>query len=354
MRKFPILFCFLIICLLTACFAPEATTVPKAPPPPEVPESAPLPARLREEPLPGAASSLLTLAEGDELLDWRAGDLDGDGIDDLALVIERNEEDNTGERFGKMRELAILLGDGPGYVPGQSSRQVLRWSGEGGMNPEPYDGMEIDQGLAIREYGKDWNMEIRFTWQGGGLALTDVVYYSWTWDGEGRDLGMEDRWNLLTGEFTRTGYAETTAPLFQAILELPAPWPLEAAPGAWELEEDLRSAIPPLPVMAQWPQARDATGLLTQTPQEVLEQIHAEYYPELERADFPWTGETRANYSAFLGYPVPECYYTDGQNTLYYFWLESRLSDGDVLSLSHSVWYEDGDGNTEIYTIPNE
>ena len=53
-------------------------------------------------------------------------------------------------------------------------------------------------------------------------------------------------------------------------------------------------------------------GGLRHTPQEVLDHIRETRYPELGRVDLSWTDETRASYSAFVGYPVPDCYYEDG------------------------------------------
>ena len=70
MKTLVITVCCALLCLLAGCGGEAA---PAAGPAPEsVPEADPIPARMREEPLPGKASALLKLAEGDELLDWCA------------------------------------------------------------------------------------------------------------------------------------------------------------------------------------------------------------------------------------------------------------------------------------------
>lgn len=40
---------------------------------------------------------------------------------------------------------------------------------------------------------------------------------------------------------------------------------------------------------------------------------------------------------------MPDCYYEDGEKKLYYVWMDSRRSDGDVLFLTHTVCRVDGD-----------
>lgn len=341
-KSITIVFCLLFAGLLTACRSESVS-------------AAPIPARLREEPLPGKAAALLTLDEGDELIDWCAGDLNGDGTDDIALIVERNEEDATGERFGKLRELSILLGNGKGYVLSQSSRQAVRWSGEGGMNPEPHGGMTIDENsLTVHEFGTKWDDDHIFSWQGDGLSLTGFIHCNQEWNGSDLYDCLEDCFDLLTGEFTRTGRGDTDTLLFQAVLDLPGPWTLDETPGPWE--RSLFESLPPLLIREHSPynpENHDVTGILRYTPQEVLDRIHEEQYPDWEQVDIPWTEESRANYSAFLGYPVPDCYYANGEKKLYYFWLNSHYSDGGFLFLTHDIWYET-DEETEIFWIKDE
>ena len=89
---------------------------------------------------------------------------------DMVLMVERSGGEDAEHWSGKPRELMVLLGAGEGYTQGPLSRKVVRWSGEGGMNPEPYNGMSVDEnGLIVREWGTRWDEEMTFTWQEGGL-----------------------------------------------------------------------------------------------------------------------------------------------------------------------------------------
>ena len=335
MRKdFSIVFCLLFAGLLTACGA-------------EAVSAAPVPARLREEPLPGKAAALLTLDEGDELIDWCAGDLNGDGTDDMALIVERNEEDSAGERLGKICELLVFLGNKQGYTPGPSSQTFITRGAEA-YPGAPLSSLSIEEGaLHIYEPIRKCERAADFQWQGDGLVLTQFYWGEWYGN------GTKEYFDLTNGTYSMySAYFDNVNDnplppklLFQAVLDLPASWRLEDAPPMMELYTILPDAAPPLPYLGgNWYRSDlDSSGVLQHTPDEMLDQGKEAYYPDMERVDIPWTEETRANFSAVAGYPVPGYYYADGETTLRYTYLEFRYSDGGFLFLTHHILFEDGE-----------
>ncbi len=334
---------FILLCLLSCALAASCAAE----------EAAPLPARLREEFLPEPIAAELVLGEGGELLDWCAGDPNGDGIEDVAVILERNETDGSGGREGKVCELLLFLGNGSGYVPGQSSRTFLT-RGEESYPHTALSRLSIENGrLHVYEPIKKCERAADFSWQGDGLALTNFYWGEWYGNGtrEYYDL-TNGTYSMYSSWADNDGNPLPSKLLFQTVLDLPAPWRLEDVPSMAEAGEILAGRKPPLPSLGGnfYRPDLDSSGVLRRTPEEVLEQVRDTYYPDMRRVDIPWTEEARANFSSLAGYPVPGYYYTDGESVLWYGYLEFTWSDGGTLFLDHHILCEGGE-TTRYYQI---
>ena len=318
--------------LLAGCGAPAAIPAPEASP----------------DPLE-AARPLLELAEGDEILDWVAGDLDGAGGEDLAVIADR-EEVSDGRRFGDVRELLVLTGTDGGYELRQSNREFLLRNQEGGKGGEPYRGASLDaSGLHIAMEGTGyeyWALEYLLSWREGGLALTQVR--------EGQYRGVDgvvaifdfDRgiYAMVTDRMESCEKEEDFTPktLYRTELEPGGPVRLDDLTDGWAFLDTV--SLPPLPALVTPWYGEDHSGELRHTPEEMLDRIQAAWYPELARVDIPWTEATRANFSAAWGAPAPGHYYTDGTRVLSYYQLEVHVSDGGQTFFQHVLmcgWPED-------------
>ena len=350
----------LCLCLLAGCGGegekPEGTPEPtpvitpvftSTPEPVETPEPAPTPSPKPE--LPQEALALLELGEGDTVMDWATGDLNGDGIEDWAVVVEGSgEEKPEGHLAAGPRKLVILLGDGAGgFQSGQTNDHFIRRADQGGVFGDPYEGIGIEDGeFQYRAYGGSswrWWEIYHFSWQGDGLLLKTAEYINYTCVSE--ELGgYQDRYDFSTGEYTRHVWCGAGGEMDGKLLwgepiSVTAPR-LEDLPNVEETAEPWVE-LPPLPGL---PDIYAAVPLYTpaqQSPEAMLDKAKETYHPEMYRVDIPWTEETRANYSAAVGYPVPSYYYTDGKAILYYYKLE--VQGEDWRPYQHSIWYEGKD-----------
>lgn len=362
--------CMLVLCLCllagcarrggekkgpTATPPPTVAPTPTAAPTPEPVETAePTPTPPPKQELPLGAMLLLELEETDRVMDKAAGDLNGDGLTDWAVVVERlSEVEEPGEYFTDApRTLAILLGDGVGgYTLGQTNDRFIRRDTQGGVYGDPYEGISIQDGeLYYGAYGGSslrWVEDYTFHWAGNGLELKTFCSISfWTY-GSCRDSRVYD--------FTAGEYREYAAVLSEEGLgrlvweqDLPvAPSRLEEEGSPWEGEPWIET--PPLPSLDN--------GYLSappiQSPETLLDKAKESYHPDMWRVEIPWTEETRTNYSDVVGYPVPGYYYTDGKAVLYYGGVEAQGED--QRPYLHSVWYKDEDWeNVEIYHYLDE
>jgi hypothetical protein len=118
-----------------------------------------------------------------------AGDLNKDGIEDLAIAIEAPEaitepansctqEDDYSD--APVRRLIVALGDGSGgyELSADEPRAILR-ADEGGIMGDPFQGIAIAHGsIVIEHYGGSrwrWGQTTRFRLEEGGWLMTGMT-----------------------------------------------------------------------------------------------------------------------------------------------------------------------------------
>jgi len=80
------------------------------------------------------------------VLDSVCGDLDNDGIDELAVVYNMKEPD-SGD--GYKRSIVVYKVQEQAWNPIDESKSAVRGSSEGGMMGDPYEEIEIEKGILI-------------------------------------------------------------------------------------------------------------------------------------------------------------------------------------------------------------
>lgn len=108
----------------------------------------------------------------------KLGDLDKDGIAEKVIVFNTN--DST--EFGFVRELQILKQKNGAWEVWRKSTNAVLKSGEGGMMGEPFEGVEIKNGLLILSFsgGSSWKWSYtdKYRFQNNAFELIghDGVY----------------------------------------------------------------------------------------------------------------------------------------------------------------------------------
>ncbi|MDO3412501.1 hypothetical protein QWJ34_22240 [Saccharibacillus sp. CPCC 101409] len=131
------------------------------------------------------------------------GDLNKDGIPDLALVIEQDGED--GEPLP--RSLLLAFGDGKGaYRLSEIAERVVLSADEGGVWGDPFRSVAIERGaVVIRHYGGSadrWYNTFRFRYQNEDWVLIGITRGVYFTGNELPEEADEDDFNLLTGDYT--------------------------------------------------------------------------------------------------------------------------------------------------------
>ena len=110
-----------------------------------------------------------------EIIAETEGDLDKDGVAEKVVVY--NTADTA--EFGKVREIRIFKLSQKKWALWKSSKNVIRGSEEGGMMGDPFEGIEIKNGI---------------------LLISHFGGSSWKW-------GKTDKYRFQNGEFQLIGYS---------------------------------------------------------------------------------------------------------------------------------------------------
>ncbi|MFC3846705.1 hypothetical protein [Paenibacillus sp. PFR10] len=138
------------------------------------------------------------------------GDLNKDGIPDIAAVIEKTETTDV----DSPRSLMIAFGTGNGnYTLSILADHVVLRGKEGGTFGDPFDDIIIDRGsIVLSDFGGSrwkWSDKYRFRFQNNDWYLIGLTKTSYDGATAATD---EDDYNLLTGDFiqTKTDSGSTT------------------------------------------------------------------------------------------------------------------------------------------------
>ncbi|MFZ2099319.1 MAG: hypothetical protein WAU86_02005, partial [Oricola sp.] len=117
------------------------------------------------------------------------GDLNRDGIDDVAVVIEAPEgmmeprnacDGDQGYSEAPVRRLIVAFADGKGgYTRAADEPRLVLRSDEGGAFGDPFEGISIERGSIVADhYGGSrwrWGMTVRFRFDDGDWRMTGMT-----------------------------------------------------------------------------------------------------------------------------------------------------------------------------------
>ena len=131
-----------------------------------------------------------------EIIYKKTGDLDKDGIDEKVIVYETNEKTD----FGNVREIQILKNKSGKWVEWKKSKNAVLKSEEGGMMGDPFQGIDIENGiLKIHFFGGSswkWSYTDKYRFQNKQFELIGYTstYFKLC------EYWETDDFNLLTGK----------------------------------------------------------------------------------------------------------------------------------------------------------
>lgn len=271
------------------------------------------------------------------ITDVCTGDLGNDGTNDIVLIMEYPHED---------KRILYIFTENPdhSYTCTHQNKDIILSSDSGGIYGDPYAGITITENgeLTISDYGGSssrWGDTYTFVQVDGELILSKIE---------------EEESSTHTANGTITTYNFTDGTV---ITEAVSFWdesftPLCIYKASFPLQtirlEDVGSLALSLDVSTT-PKYRsyscfgyfdyycgenadsihNPAGKLQYSAQEVLDQIHQEYYPHLKRVQIPIEEEILKNISILCGYEVPRYYYADDTHTLKYSELENYKESPD-------------------------
>ncbi len=130
------------------------------------------------------------------------GDLNKDGISDIALVIE----ETTSAEEAPPRAIIVAFGNVDNtYTLSINTNKVIMRADEGGIWGDPFESISIDRGsVLIKDYGGSnwrWYNSYRFRYQDHDWYLIGATMGTYFTGTTTRDNANEEDYNLLTGDY---------------------------------------------------------------------------------------------------------------------------------------------------------
>jgi len=265
----------------------------------------------------------LPLPEGYEYFGMCKGDLNGDGLEDIAVVIEQR----PGMLKGSRMIYVMLAREGGSFAVCWQNGSQLLGRGEGGdFAGGPYCGININNGeLLISQYVcrfDYWGFSYTYAMRNGELVLTHFSKTSC----EGRTTcGTITTYDVLTGiveERSRTDRGNLFDGLLLSAYSV-APEQVflfaDESYGQWNIPlPDHYDANPPLPSLGgvQYGEPTWIKSMLSAS--QALDIVMSSLYPSSTKHYYTHSEEIMDNYKTLLCYDIPPYYYTDGDTTLTY------------------------------------
>ncbi|MEK4058384.1 MULTISPECIES: hypothetical protein [unclassified Paenibacillus] len=132
------------------------------------------------------------------------GDLNKDGITDVAMIIEQLQP-NTEE--APERSLLIAFGTNDSYLLSIIADKVILKSDEGGIWGDPFESLSIDRGsVVVSDYGGSnwrWYNKYRFRFQDNEWYLIGATMGEYFSGNATQEEADEQDYNLLTGDYIK-------------------------------------------------------------------------------------------------------------------------------------------------------
>lgn len=284
----------------------------------------------------------ITLFSNYHLKDYSFGDINKDGQEDFAVVIEQGSGKYTGSR-----RIYIFLNQKGNYELTFENSTLILGNMEGGAYGDPYEGILISEGeFCVFDFGGSsyrWGHTYSFSYQDKQLILAGIDLVGFNTHNLN---GTYNTYNLIDGTVqTRTSYesgdAGDTEKNYNDLLIYEGRIKNNkkiyfAEAKAW-CEEQLTIEPPnTLPSPGDYTYGLYSISELKYSPEEILDKVKMKYYPGLKKVQMNFSQEILDNNSYLYGYQIPTYYYSDGKNNLYYYGLGPYY---DSNRLQHSVLY---------------
>ncbi|MCL2125744.1 MAG: hypothetical protein FWH33_07125 [Oscillospiraceae bacterium] len=304
-------------------------------------------------------NSFIYLSGISRVIHTAGGDLNCDGYNDLAVVVEYLDANNNYLRydddcFGK-RELFILLGaDDNCYDISLKSETIMRdrWTG-GAHFSDPLNAVYIkdNQLVIIHVTGSSWrsSYEMYFSYINESLILSkvrNVNFHTFSFPGE------EIIFNFIEHKAELFSWRESGEPIHDLLYTrtLPDITFMFDSVCCYDIEQYV--TIPHIPKILGAHDFHDYNWIenepydLSISASDALDMVMAEHFPSFTKVQLILTQENIDNYFKLLLYEVPDYYYIGDSGTLEYLRLDVIYHEGPPVDTSHIIVYR---GNEDKY-----
>lgn len=300
----------------------------------------------------------ISLPKNYSVLNYCTGDLNSDGRNDVAVLIEHNGlKKKTRTIYIYLQNSSFLKRIKEKYQFKYKNSKILSYS-----DCSSYEfPLKIEKGQLCVTFG--YRYEYQFKLKGNKLLLTNIAQY---YINNTSLKGIVTYYDLEKSKFETRFWneinEECNKPYDKLLLysgTMDRKFTITFADASVFFVKDLKPEWQPLNYFLKtqsyvelgWQpipnfagvgnfEVNDYNSLLKHSAQECLDKIQKKHYPHMKKIEFTCSEKIKKNYSTLLGYRMPDYYYSDGTNTLYYCYLADLNGFQETRRLLHVIFYD--------------
>lgn len=285
------------------------------------------------------------LSEKYKVCEVSVGDLNSDGQEDMAVVLEADVSCLPGTE----RETFILLRKDEKFEIIATNKGLVMGKESGGVFGDPFDSIEIeDHVLTISNYGGSsdrWGMDYSFIYYNDNLRLSKIESSSYSTLTANGVIRVYDYIKGTYEKYTQSGMDEELSDL---LLDY----------GTFDGEEIyiddaisepyLSTGIEGIPQIDNYGYHEAFLFEMEYSAMEALKSVRQSYYADTVERKILWTNEIQNNYQKLLHTSIPDSYFCNQEGCLSYNGIRPYEGENGIVGAEHVIMWKPCNESDEL------
>lgn len=274
------------------------------------------------------------------------GDLNGDGQDDMAIVLDIEPDLSEISKEPEIvpentRETYILLRKNEKFDVIAINKGLVMGKEFGGVFGDPFANIVIEDGiLTISNYGGSsdrWGIDYSFIYYNNNLRLSKIESSSHNTLTASGVIHIYDYLSGTYEQYSESGMDEELSGLLLDYGTFDASeYYIDSPIG----EPPIFDSITCLPQVGSYGYHEELLFEMECSAIEALDIVRQSYYADTIEQKILWTKEIKENYIKLLHYPIPDSYFRNQEGCLSYYGIHPYRDKNGIFGAEHVIMWE--------------